>query len=216
MSIPRRVLVSITVASVVVAVVVVRVLHGAWTEFRAGDMALESGDLEQAVTHYERCLHWYVPFGATSARALDALWRIGEQAEAAGDRDLAMEAFQAIRSGLYATRSFYMPHRAWLRKVDERIAAIQVAYPGGAWPDPSLPDRERMAVALETLARDPSPNPAWAALAVGGFLGWIAAAAGFIWRGVDSAGRWTGRRARWWALGFVVSYILWVVGMARA
>ncbi len=216
MRVTPRIILPLAILLAMVSAVGIRVLHGARSELRAAGIALSAGDEEEAIVHFERALHWYVPIGSASERALSGLWRVGQRAESAGDRNLALEAYRAIRNGLYATRSFYVPHHAWLERVNRRIAALEVSAPGGVWPDPSLPEDQRLAVALEVLERDTAPDPGWSALAVAGFLGWVGAALGFIWHGFDSSGLLRRGPARLWGAGFLASYALWILGMAKA
>src|SRR5205823_13735251 len=77
-----------------------------------------------AVTHYERTIKWYTPLSPVVQRAVERLWQLGTEAEAHGERSLALEAYQTLRSSLYAVQSFYIPYQSWIAKSEERIAPL--------------------------------------------------------------------------------------------
>lgn len=203
-------------AALVLLMVVIRVFYGAVSELEAGEQALTAGTADEAIIHLERSLHWYLPLCPLPEKAANALWSIGSEAEARGDRETALEAYQALRSALYATRSFYTPLPGWIKKANERIASLQIEEPGGMWPDPTLPAAERKAIALAVLEKDDAPDVGWSAVSVLGFVGWIACALGFVLRGFDSSGCFSRKPGLSWGAGVVLGFLLWVVGLMRA
>ena len=56
--------------------------------------------------------------------AVACLWQLGTEAEARGEISLALEAYQTLRSSLYAVRSFYIPYQSWIPKSEARIAPL--------------------------------------------------------------------------------------------
>jgi hypothetical protein len=64
------------------------------------------------------------PFSPWVRLAVERLWDIGTQAEAGNDVSLALQAYQGLRSSLYAVQSFYLPYRHWIPKSDAKIAAL--------------------------------------------------------------------------------------------
>lgn len=198
------------------AMVLIRVLYGSMTELRAGEAAIAARDPDGAILHLERALHWYLPMSPTIEAAAGKLWQIGQEAEAKGETERALEAYQALRGGFYATRSFYTPHPVWIERADDRIATLQARDRTSTWPDPALSEAQRKAVALETLQRDDAPDPGWSAMAVLGFLGWVSAGFGFMLRAFEPDGRFRSRTGLRWGAGIVVGYLFWIVGLMRA
>ena len=214
---PRtRIILPLAIVVAMIATAGIRVLWGARLEYRRAQVAGESGDVHAAVVHYQRSLHWYFPGNPLRERALKALWEIGEKAEASSDPALALEAYRAIRNSIYATRSIYVPNRDWLEAANRRIARLEVSDDSAAWPDPALSASERFQVALETLSKDPAPSPVWSAVSIAGLFGWLAAFVGLVWKGFDAEGRVKRGPVALWAVGFLVAYAVWVLGLALA
>lgn len=196
--------------------VLVRVLYGAITEVQEAERLRGLGELNEAITHYERAIHWHLPVNPWEDRAVDALLTLGAEAKAKGDSALALRAYEALRSGIYATRSVYVPHAQVLTQVNQQIAALQVQQPDARWPDPSLSPDAREAIALKVLERDLAPHTGWSVLAVAGFLGWVSAAAGFFFKGFKEDGRFDSARGLKWSVGIAIGYLCWIVGLMKA
>ena len=94
------------------AVLVVKVTYNARQEFAHGEEEYTRGAYDVAITHYERAIKWYTPFSKTVRMAVERLWQLGTEAETRGDWHLALEAYQSLRSSLYAVQSFSSPTRA--------------------------------------------------------------------------------------------------------
>ena len=200
--------------SVAVIVLLLRVLYGGWAECRRGAAELEAQRPFQAAIHYERAVRWYLPGSPFVGRAADALWDMGTASEEAGDVELALFAFRGLRSGAYATRSFYQPLRSRIAESDERIATLMIQDPRAAWPDPTLSVEQRRAVVLANLKDHTDPSTFWVIVLEIGFLAWLGSAGVLAWR----LGRGDARRRRTWILlsAAVVGYALWIAGMALA
>jgi hypothetical protein len=203
-------------AVLMLVMVVVRVQVGSSSELSQGRAALSSGDADAAILHLERAMHWYLPMSPSVAEAGTLLWTLGETAEARGDRTTALDAFQAYRGALFATRSFYMPSADRLPLVNQRIARLQLADPDARWPDRSLSPADREAVALKALQGDHAPHAGWAGLAVVGFLAWVLAAFRFFGVAFDDDGRFLIPQGWRWGLGILAGYAAWVIGLLRA
>lgn len=199
---------------VAVVVVLLRILFGGWSECRRGADELAGDRPYQAAIHYERAIRWYVPGSPYVGRAADALWDLGQASEDAGDADLALFAYRGLRSGAYATRSFYQPLPRRIAAADEHIAELMIEVPAAAWPDPDLPADERRDIVLENLRQHTDPATGWVVLLELGFLAWLASGAALAW----GIGRGERRRARTWILvgAAAAGYVLWIVGMALA
>jgi len=174
------------------------------------------GQLHEAILQYEYTLQWYLPGLPHLETASASLLRLGAQAEQQGQQAQALEAYEALRGGLYATRSFYTPQVEKLREANERIAKLQVRVPEARWPDPALPEAEREQQALQTLERPLGPVPIFSALASFGFIGWVISAAGFFLNAFNEEGVFRPQLGQKWAAGLVLGYALWIVGLMNA
>ncbi len=90
---------------------------------REGQEFLSEGKLMEAITCFESAAHAYTPFNSHVVDALNRLWEIGEryEREKPDEPEYALVAFRSLRSSIYATRSFYTPHKHWIPRCDEKI-----------------------------------------------------------------------------------------------
>jgi hypothetical protein len=202
-------------AGVLLAAVTVRVVTSAAAELRAGDGYREAGDLPSAVVHYRRAARWYAPASPYHVAALAKLGAIGADAERAGDNELALSAYRAVRGSILATRSFYVPEQARLRAADERIASLMAALP----PPPMDAGKSREQLEREHLAllrADPGPNVLWTFVLLLGFGAWVYGAFAFTLRAIDEDDRLIRREAARWGAVIAVGFGLFVLGMSLA
>lgn len=199
----------------VLAVVWGRVFLSARAELAEAQAAESAGEMARAVEHYQYAMRWYSPLARAPTEASEALWRLGQAAEAADDRATALAAYRRLRGGILSTRSLYCPFCARLDATNDRIAALmaaeQMALGQPTIQGRSLEELERDHRAL--LALDPIPHPLWSLLIVGAFFGWIGGGFGTIFRGLDSDVRPVQPAfGRWLALT-AVCFGLWLLGL---
>jgi len=216
MALQSQLKIPVVVGSVMVLMVVARVYLGSSTELNTGKSALEAGETSRAIVHLDRAIQWYVPLAPTVGEAAALLWKVGQEADARGDTQGALEAFRALRGAFHAVRGINHPGKVWIDRANERIATLQASDNTAAWPDPSLSREERKQVALDVLQRDPTPDPGWSALAVVGFLGWVGSGLGFFLRGFEPSGRFLRKSGLRWGLGVLGGYFLWIIALLRA
>jgi hypothetical protein len=189
-----------------------KVAYNARQDFARGEDAYTHGEYKRAITHYERTIKWYTPLSTVGPRAVERLWQLGTEAEARGESSLALEAYQAIRSSLYAVQSLYIPYQSWIPKSEERIAPLLAKTKAGEEPNADkLPqDTARFAMQLQ---RHVGPHLGWSILVEIGFLGWVGATVGLIWYVVDEAGNFARRQGLLWGSLMAVCVALWLIGM---
>jgi hypothetical protein len=56
----------------------------------------------------------------------------------------------------------------------------------------------------------------WAAAVEVGFLGWVGATIGFIFRAINKENRFVGKKALFWGVLIGVFYTVWIVGLVKA
>jgi hypothetical protein len=189
-----------------------KTIYHARQEFAVGEEAYTRGAYNVAITHYERAIKWYTPFSKTVRHAVERLWQLGTEAEDRGDSPLALEAYQTLRSSLYAVQSFYIPYQSWIPKSEERIAPLLAKIKAGEEPnaDKLAQDTARFAMQLQ---RHVGPHLEWSILLEIGFLGWIGATVGLIWYVVDETGNFARRQGLLWGSLIAVFFALWLIGM---
>ncbi len=189
-----------------------KVAYNASQDFALGEEAYTHGKYKIAIMQYERAIKWYTPFSKVVRLAVERLWQLGTEAEARGEVSLALEAYQTLRSSLYAVQSFYIPYQNWIPKSEERIAPLlartKAAQESGE--DELAQDTARFAMQLQ---RHVGPHLGWSILVELGFLGWVGATVGLIWYVVDEAGNFARRQGLLWGSLMAVFFALWLIGM---
>ena len=195
-----------------VVILYAKVAYNASQDFALGEDAYTHGEYKRAMTQYERTIKWYTPLSTVVQRAVERLWQLGTEAEARGEISLALEAYQTLRSSLYAVQSFYIPYQSWIPKSEERIAPLLAKTKAGEEPneDKLAQDTARFAMQLQ---RHVGPHLGWSILLEIGFLGWVGATVGLIWYVVDEAGHFARRQGLLWGSLMAVFFALWLIGM---
>ncbi|MFH1624726.1 MAG: hypothetical protein ABID54_06165 [Pseudomonadota bacterium] len=212
----KRVIAIAAVVFLVIAMAFIKVYSGSIKEYNRAEKALQKGDTEAAIVHYQRSIQWYTPLNRYVARSAERLWEIGDEAEKNGDNDLAMMAYQELRSSFYSVRSFYTPYREWIDRVDNRISTLLAKRKPYSEEDRTRPFEQRREDALRILKKNLAPNVFWSVILEVGFLGWIGCIIGFIFRVFTGEKGFDGRRALLWGGVIIIFYALWIVGMIRA
>lgn len=198
-----------------VVVLSIRVVVGAHSELRAGDVAAEAGDLAVAAVHYRRAGAWYLPGNPFSSGALARLEEMGNGAKERGDFDLALLAFRSLRGAILASRSFYTPHAGLLGRAERQIAYLMAAQD----PPPVDVGKGREQVEREHLAllsKRTRPRLGFALLALVGFGTWVWSIFAIARRAQDAHGRI--RLRPLWRVGaaLVVGLIAFYLGLRLA
>ena len=131
----RSVLRAVSLMIIFVALLYAKTAYNASQDFALGEDAYTHGEYKRAITHYERTIKWYTPLSTAVQRAVERLWQLGTEAEARGEISLALEAYQTLRSSLYAVQSFYIPYQSWIPKSEERIAPLLAKTKAGEEPN---------------------------------------------------------------------------------
>lgn len=195
-----------------IAMLYIKTAYNASQDFALGEEAYTHGKYKVAITHYERAIKWYTPFSKVVRLAVERLWQLGTEAEARGEVSLALEAYQTLRSSLYAVQSFYVPYQSWIPKSEERIAPLLARTKAGqeSGEDKLAQDTARFAVQLH---RQEGPHLGWSVLVEIGFLGWVGATVGLIWYVVDAQGNLARRQGLLWGSLLAIFFALWLISM---
>jgi len=204
-----------SVIVIVVAILGINVSLNARQALHHGEAAYQSGKPKEAIMYYERAIKWYTPLSPWVRLAVERLWYIGSEAEAGADVPLALQAYQGLRSSLYAVQSFYLPYRHWIPKTEAKIAALmaRTTQTEGQGSDKLAQDTARF---TQMLQRDTASHVGWTVLTEIGFLAWVGASVGLLWYAVGGYGMWVWRQGWLWGSGIIVGFTAWIVGMLLA
>jgi len=197
----------------ILGVLVFRMNYESKKEYYLGEKAHRAGKVEEAISHFDRALHWYYPGNPHIEVAAQGLWKIGQSVEGP-NRKIALMAYDALRGGILSTRSFYVPHRTWLEKANGRIARLRA--------EEEVESNKKADIAKtveyhqKLLAHEEQPNLFWSLVVTLGFLGWAGSVAGFIWRGFDREGRMLLRPSLPWIASTTLCFGAWIAGLLYA
>lgn len=209
----KRILTGISIVVLFAAFLAGVIEYRARVEYGKASAALEKGDVDKAVKHFDRSLVWYVPFG-TAERAAEELMKIGLDMKSRGKEKDARIVLSRMRSGLYGARSFYTPRMDLIRAVEPDIAELLAREKLGPDADETR-IKEQADEYLALLQKPARPELAPAFAASGGFFLWVAAAFGFIFTFFkDDANSW--KKAWPWTLVWGAGFIIWLWGMKWA
>ncbi len=191
-----------------------KVIWNAYDEWNHAE-TLAATKPERALDHYERVIHWHVPFLSLSDDAAEKMWAYALNYEKQGNVEKALNTYRVLRGAFYAARSLYTPGRDWILRCNEKIAGLMASKPAYSETERKKSYDERKAEYLKLLSREKPPHPEWALLTEIGFVGWVTCAFIFIFKGFTSAGVFQVRPALRWAGGWLVCYGLWIWGLFR-
>lgn len=203
-------------ALIVAAVLVLLVARGMFEGRAAMRRAYEAEanrDVEGAIAYSLRAAKWYVPLASHPREGYDLLRTIARRAESVGDVDNALVAWQAIRAGTRATRSFYTPFADRAREADAQIAILLAAKPLQGL-DRDKPREKIVQEHRQELARADGPHP-FAVLAL--YVGLLLAMFGSYRAMTTVEDRDVDRRRRMTSLALAgAGFLTLVVAFARA
>lgn len=166
----------------------VRAFVSGQAEMQKSDQAFDAGDLPLSTLHARRAATLYVPGAEHVSAAYARLMAIAVGAEAAGQADVAEQAWRAVRGAALESRHVHVPHGAELDRANENLARLQAQAGAAASSTSRAALRARYARALRDLEQEHAPSTV-AALVL--LLGYALCAAGLGWfalRGVTPDG----------------------------
>jgi hypothetical protein len=205
----------VLVVVVFLAMVWVRAFYGSMRAYEQGERYFEKGQFIQAITFFDRSIHWYTPYNPYVEKSANKLWEIGRRSRQDGDVKLALIAVRAVRGGFYSARSFYTPGKNWIRMCDKKIHELEELEKT----QKGLQSEPGTGVPVgEKTQEVPGPNPGWSVVVVLSFLGWVGSILVFIFCafGAKKEGGGRLRRGVPWLGMAGAFYILWIIGMFRA
>lgn len=210
-----RVFLGIALVAVVTGAATARVIVAGEREITQSTAALRAGDPHAAAVHARRAAGWYAP-GAPHVRvAYERLTALATAAEGLGNREIALLAWNGVRTAAIETKWIVQPHAEDLDRANRAIARISAATPLslGADAEPA-PVLERQY--LETLARDETPRTAWIGALVVAFAAWTGGAIHLARRALTPSGRVLWAKALPGIVAIAIGALVWLLAYWRA
>jgi len=175
-----------------------RAFYGSAEAYRRGEESLRQERVMEAITYFDRAIHWYTPLNPYVERSAQRLWNLGEDSERKGELTVALAALTSLKSGFVSADGLFTPGLEWIRRCEERIQALSKTKPFGSL-EPGDP---------------PPPSVFWTLVLEIGLLGWIG---GVFWM----IARFRKEKRLFptllkWGIPFLLSYGLWIIGMIKA
>ena len=188
-----------------------RVVYSGNEEIAASTAALDAGDPREAIVRARRAAGWYAP-GAPHVRvAYERLIALARAAEEHKRDDLALMAWQAIRTASIETRWLVAPHADDREMAEREIARLQAKVPGQVAPDARIAAEQ-----LQKLRRHSPAQTPWVVALLAG-LSMLAGGLVLIARqAADAGGRVVLDRAK---LGLAIAAAgagLWLLSLWQA
>jgi len=208
----RRVALGLLIACVGIGLLTARAVEKGEAAVRESDRAFDRGEVHEAAHHARRAAVHYAPGAPHLRAAYDRLRAVAVGAEAAGDRETARFAWNAVRGAVLETRHVALPFPDELAAANRALARLEVQS------DEPVSRRERLRqlkVAERDLAQAAGSRVGWIALLALGFVVTAAGLAGFALRGTEGRGRWLDR-TRISALVTLVGAVCWAWAVVSA
>lgn len=192
------------------AVATLRAVLDGERELRASDAAFDGNDLHASIQHAQRAASAYAPGAPHVRRGYERLLAIARGAEATGQPELAVLAWQAQRAAVLETASVARPFAERLEEANRNLARLEATKAGA---DDTRPERaERLFRQAQEKSQEKLP---WGSLLAGGLA---VAALGLAWfarQGLRPDGKIDWLMGRWGLLLFAAGSGLWALAAFR-
>jgi hypothetical protein len=205
----KRVLIAAAFVVLLLTIAVGRVIVGGELAIAESTEALLRGDARLAIEKARTAALFYAP-GAPHVRvAYGRMIAIGRAAEERKDPELALAAYQAVRSSALSTRWLVVPHADDLAVAEDGIARLMAVAPRP--PQKTLESKETFERSLrEKMAERPPLQRGWAAASFLALIGMLMGLVIAIRRGTDESGRIDWAKARAGLVVLAAGFALWI------
>lgn len=209
----RRAALAMLVACVGLGLLTARAVEQGEAAVQESDRAFDQGKVHEAAHHARRAAVHYAPGAPHLRAAYERLRAVAAGAEAAGDRDTARFAWNAMRSAVLETRHLSVPFPDELAAANRALARLEVSE------TEAVSRRERLVrikVAERDLAQGAETRSTWILLLALGFTGTVAGLAAFTLTGVAHPGRLRPRSLRISGLVTLLGAVCWAWAVVSA
>ena len=185
-------------------------------EFVLAEEHLAKNELSKSITHYERALHWFLPFSKTPYLAAEKLWSIDQKLQNQNKNAEALKTYRILRSSFYSVRSTYTPGKKWIDLCNEKIAHLMAVNFTDSKENQKATFAEKKSQYLILLEEDRTPFTFPSIMSEIGFFGWVSSILLFIFKALSPQGHVKKRPAMFFVSSFIVFYCIWIWGLLNA
>ena len=202
--------------ALVIALTCLKLLSTSKNEFILAEAHLAKNEISKAITHYERALHWFLPFSQTPYQAAEKLWEIAQEYQTQNQIAEALKTYRTLRSSFYSIRSIYTPGKKWIPLCNEKIAHLMAVRFIESQKNPAISLDDKKSLYLVLLEKDRPPYTFPSIMCEIGFFGWVASILLFIFKALSAQGHLKKRPALLFVSSFLIFYSMWIWGLFRA
>jgi len=207
----RRSAMALVLVVLTLGALTARVIVDGEQALASSDEAFDRGDVRSATVHARRAAVLYAPGAPHIEPAYRRLIAIATGAEAAGQTELAIQAWQAVRSAALETRHVWIPREEELRRANQNLERLQLL--AGRSPE----ERKAAArAAAREIERDDAPQAPWITLLAAGFLLAMAGFTVIAWRGVTPDGDLVAGAMRTGVVIVMAGVACWILAVLNA
>lgn len=179
-------------------------------EVQASDVAFDANDLHASIQHARRAASAYAPGAPHVRRGYERLLAIARGAEATGQVEVAVLAWQAQRAAVLESASLVRPFPERLEEANRNLARLEASKSAA---EPGRPELgQRLFKQAQEKSRERLP---WGGLLAAGLLLAALGVAGFAARALGPDGKIHWLRGRFGLLAFALGSALWALAAFR-
>jgi hypothetical protein len=194
----------------------VKIITTSKSEFILAEEHFSNNELSKSIIHYERALHWFLPFSQTPNQAAEKLWKIAQKLQTKKNIPEALKTYRILRSSFYSVRSIYTPGKKWIHRCNEKIAHIMAVKYTESQENPEMSLADKKAQYLSLLENERPPFTFPSLINEVGFFGWVLSILLFIFKALSPQGHIKKGPAILFISSFSIFYSIWIWGLFNA
>ncbi len=194
----------------------IKIIVTSKNEFHLAEEYLAQNNISTAINHYERALHWYLPFHQTPYQAAERLWAIAQNQQTQNQNAEALKTYRILRGAFYSIRSFYTPGKNWIQRCNDKISHLMATRFVESRKSPKLSFTEKKSHYMKLLEAERPPSTFASIVNEVGFFGWIASVLLFIFKALSPEGTVKKKPAIFFITAFSLFYSIWIWGLFNA
>jgi hypothetical protein len=206
----------LTALIVLIIFTCIKIISTSKSEFILAEDHLARDELSKAITHYERSLHWFLPFSQTPYQAAEKLWALAQRLQSQNQTSEALKTYRILRSAFYSIRSIYTPGKKWIHLCNEKIAHLMATNFIESQESPKTTFAEKKSQYLSLLETERPPFTFPGIMNEIGFFGWVSSILLFIFKALSPQGQLKKRPATLFVSSFLFFYCIWIWGLFNA
>jgi hypothetical protein len=206
----------LAILTILTVLTCIKIIISSDREYHLAEEQLAQNKISTAINHYERALHWYLPFSQTPYAAAEKLWEITQNQQTQNQKEEALKTYRILRAAFYSIRSIYTPGKKWIHRCNEKISHIMATRFIDSQKMSKITFSEKKSQYMILLETERRPFIFASIVNEIGFFGWIASVLFFIFKALSPQGNIKKGPAILFFSTFLFFYSIWVWGLFNA